>query len=217
MVLCRILEGVMSGIMMATPLVPMVLDGTKTQTRRMGKRWLKVKPGDVLAMREAYRPGLDHKCHRIYLYRGNMEESKVEEDGYDIWERRYQTFFVSGDPFRWIPAVHMPLNLVRVHLHVVRVWQERPMDISSTDATAEGMAGLTMDGLLELAKGSKSRIREAFKLCCGLTRSWDELVQWWNDGLSMVGRFQIVLDVLGCDRSTELIAIEFRAVRVGGV
>ena len=151
---------------MATPLVPMVLDGTKTQTRRVGARWLKVKPGDVLAMREAvYRntEGPMYKYGPLY-----------KADGYNIGAQK------------WTPAVHMPLDLVRVHLHVTRVWQERADAISEADAVAEGMSGLTVEGLLELAGGSKRKVVQAlypqsiYPLAPAVAEVWPRLVGNWH-------------------------------------
>ena len=109
----------MSEIMMATPLVPMVLSGEKTQTRRMGSRWTKVKPGDVLAMREAFCARYvwppTHEMPKGCAYRADWSED-------------------AGVPTqRWTPAVHMPLELVRVHLHVVRVWQEYVESITEAE------------------------------------------------------------------------------------
>ena len=41
----------MAEIMMGGNLARLILDGNKTQTRRIGDRWLRVKVGDVLHVR----------------------------------------------------------------------------------------------------------------------------------------------------------------------
>ena len=182
--------------MMATPLVPMVLSGEKTQTRRMGSRWTKVKPGDVLAMREAFCARYvwppTHEMPKGCAYRADWSED-------------------AGVPTqRWTPAVHMPLELVRVHLHVVRVWQEYVESITEADARAEGMAGLTLDGLVQLAGGSKSRVRKVW----GLVDDWRSIETLIWPKLPCWRRFELVAAVLGANQDDTVTAIEFKAVRV---
>lgn len=188
----------MSEIMMATPLVPMVLSGEKTQTRRTGERWLKVKPGDVLAMREAFCARYvwppTHEMPKGCAYRADWSEDAG----------------VPGQ--RWTPAVHMPLELVRVHLHVVRVWQERVSDISEADARAEGMASLTAEGLLELG-GSRRKIwKKLTELDWGGTAQLCAAYGW--DWMAPDKRFHMVAGVLGAKPGDVVMAIEFKAVRV---
>lgn len=180
----------MSEIMMAGPMVRRLLDGTKTQTRRTGARWLKVKPGNVLHVREAFAP----PCERV----GRERTIYAADWGDD-----------PPNP-RWTPAVHMPLALVRMRLLVKRVWQERADDISEADAIAEGMEAVTVDDLLEMAGGSKRKVFSACLVAEG-GHCWAE---WWKfeakwEMMNMRMRFRLVLAVLGAKSDDVVTAIEF--------
>ena len=196
---------------MSMPLVPMVLSGEKTQTRRTGARWLKVKPGDVLAMREAFS---DH------LTRWQIEKMTEDQETsaglvFRADQNAEQLELMRKWKVDWTPAVHMPLDLVRVHLHVTRVWQERADDISEEDAIAEGMAGLTVEGLLGLAGGSKIeclRAFRAFKQEYLRVREWETIESDWRV-LTEQERFRLVHAVLGGEPDTVVTCIEFKAVR----
>lgn len=178
-------------IMMSTALVPMVLSGEKTQTRRIGARWLKVKPGDVLAMREAF--ALNPLPVHPVLYRADHG--------------------VSAQSHGWTPAVHMPIHLVRVQLHVARVWQERADDISEQDAIAEGMGALTVEGLLEMAGGSKRKVLVAWQGSLISSRVWECFAERDWPSMTAAERFRLVAGVLGAKPDTMVTCIEFKAVR----
>jgi hypothetical protein len=78
------------------------------------------KVGDVLYVREAFS---DHPVHiGTTIFKADYPESpKVQ-----IWR----------------PSIHMPRELSRIHLEVMRVRVERACDISNEDAAAEGMTGV---------------------------------------------------------------------------
>lgn len=228
--------------MMAGPMVRRLKDGTKTQTRRTGARWLKVKPGDVLHVREAYAIITCPECDGY----GEIVDPKHPDhpsntgDGEDEnWCLRcvrdeYPLQFTEGevcvyradgernDVERWTPAVHMPLSLVRMRLLVKRVWQERADGISEADAIAEGMEGLTVDDLLEMAGGSK---RLVINLLHGLQRgrkcsqaylreSWLYFGKYSWPVMAARERLLLVLAVLGAKPDDMVTAIEFEVQHV---
>lgn len=181
-------------IMMAGPMVRRLKDGTKTQTRRTGARWTKVKPGDVLHVREAFAP----PCERV----GRERTIYAADWGDD-----------PPNP-RWTPAVHMPLSLVRMRLLVKRAWRERVDDISEADAITEGMERVTVDDLLEMAGGSKIKCLRAFrdfKPEYLRVREWDTIESDWRV-LTEQERFRLVLAVLGAKPDDVVTAIEFEVI-----
>jgi hypothetical protein len=121
-------------IIFSTPMVQAILDGRKTQTRRIVK--LKVdskklksekekcpygQPGDFLWVREAYVPNyFDDGSHG---YRANWNKTAAE--------------YVS-EP-KWKPSIHMPKAAARIWLRVKDVRVERVQEISEADIKAEGV------------------------------------------------------------------------------
>lgn len=156
-----------TGLMFKAPLVRSILDGSKTQTRRIAKD---VKhPG----WGNAYTPGalarepqhtIDRACpygrpgDRIYV-----RETFVQGHDYDAVTDRLRTHDDAGNPlptktwFRatdeatwcdddgweantpWKPAIHMPKALARIWLDITSVRVERLQDITDADALAEGV------------------------------------------------------------------------------
>lgn len=113
-------------ILFSAAMILALLDGTKTQTRRVLKRSgatnlrLLYAPGDRLWVREAFtRDGLVSGC----AYRAT-----------DIVPAHI-------GKVRWIPSIHMPRNFSRLTLIVESVKVERLQDISEEDAIAEGCTG----------------------------------------------------------------------------
>jgi len=137
-------------ILFSAPMVRALLDGTKTQTRRVvkpprGYRWLDLAAGTMV------NTG-GHKMHRSDLtapygqlgdrlwvretwrHRGIGEDGRAERGGY-VYRA---TENVDGSAERWIPSIHMLRAASRIDLEVTGVRVERLQDISEADARAEG-------------------------------------------------------------------------------
>jgi hypothetical protein len=137
-------------ILFSAPMVRAILDGSKTQTRRVvktrvenasrvGKRGAQAhiespealnhcpygQPGDRLWVRETF--GQVGENGR-YVYCANPADD-------------YQ--WGAGKPsqggFRWRPSIHMPRVASRITLEITDVRVERLQDISEEDARAEGI------------------------------------------------------------------------------
>lgn len=134
-------------IIFSGPMVRAILDGRKSQTRRVLKpqpHWVRdrvmvwknragllhthsglAKPGDKLWVREtwtqpAYRPSTAGIDPDLVLYRADHPEI---------------------DTVRWRPSIHMPKWAARIWLTVTEVRVQRVQDISEEDARAEGVPG----------------------------------------------------------------------------
>jgi hypothetical protein len=132
-------------ILFSAPMVRALLDGSKTQTRRVVKpmhlpfvenltanfldgKWGERpmpygQPGDRLWVREAWAPIRDGAKNA--WYRADMCEATL-----------------NGAPpgFRWRPSIHMPRWASRITLEVTGVRVERLVDISEADAIREGVS-----------------------------------------------------------------------------
>ena len=133
-------------ILFRAPMVQAILDGKKTQTRRIVKardlEWMDVHQG----LRE---PDNAERCP--YGQPGDrlwVRETFARIDGQTRpWiETDYQATYTHGDRLgdtlgikkRWTPSIHMPRHASRITLEVTGVRVERLQDISEADAMADG-------------------------------------------------------------------------------
>lgn len=142
-------------ILFSASMVKAILDGTKTQTRRVIKprgvsdgvaQWLHAmakgvdmpcpygKPGDVLWVREAWdfrhwgEPG---NPFRVMVSYGADGFQKLCQSPHDWNPMLY------NQP-RWRPSIHMPRWACRIELEIISVRAERVQEITRNDAKAEG-------------------------------------------------------------------------------
>ena len=158
-------------ILFSGAMVRAILEGRKTQTRRVVKLpssfkpdpahrgqdgpailatvpWY-AQPGDRLWVRETYA-----KARGGFIYRA---------DGTHTLARP------------WTPAIHMPRRACRIVLEVTGVRVERLHDISEEDARAEGMQPCHVNGepyCPAVAQGRPHRLLFAL--------TWDELYGTWD-------------------------------------
>jgi hypothetical protein len=144
-------------IIFSGPMVRAILDGRKTQTRRVFKFRETNKPpgcpdkfdpnavtqpcpygqpGDRLWARETWRPAWEDDtgfCGVEFRAGGMPEEDKRAGDYMDGTDR-------------WRPSIRMPRWASRITLEVESVRVERLNEISEEDAKAEGIDGWNWDG-----------------------------------------------------------------------
>ena len=146
-------------IIFSTPMVEAILDGRKTQTRRVVKRNIvnqfdidtddsvyafveqatgdsydpiDVAPyavGDILWVRETFAK-IDHRFGGDLEQGGYAYVYRASENG-RTWERE-------TEGWKWKPSIHMPKEAARIFLKVTDVRVERLQNITEEDARAEG-------------------------------------------------------------------------------
>lgn len=136
----------MRGILFNGEMVRAILEGRKTQTRRVLRGTEKPcpygKPGDELWVRETWQAWV--RCSYEY---DEWEPIDRECRGGRTWEQyledcgnpnaiEYRATSKSLGP--WTPAIHMPRWASRITLEIESVRVERVQAISKADAIAEG-------------------------------------------------------------------------------
>lgn len=150
-------------ILFSAPMILAILDGRKTQTRRVIKQqphrtttaaqhvdsnWWEWKrggrfrcpygqPGDRLWVRETWRPGMHPEWLCAVQYRADLQWLKPtgldENTGYIFAD------WCDREPQKWSPSIHMPRWASRITLEITGVRVERLQAISDADARAEGV------------------------------------------------------------------------------
>ena len=139
-----------TGLTFKAPLVRALLDGRKTQTRRIAKP---VRHPDLGNM---YSPGAlvlehepQHVINRACPYGKPGDRIYVRETFSQHPEWGQLAFRADGEEFedadgwlwepKWMPSIHMPKELARIWLEITGVRVERLHSISRADAIAEGI------------------------------------------------------------------------------
>ena len=145
-------------ILFSGPMVRALLDGRKTQTRRI----VKVQPhmpqtnGCVLTVdgwQYTHLTGNSGKCELLqgesflcpYGAPGDrlwVRENISKPFPDDVKARQFTGFYQATDSerkIRWTPSIHMPRWASRITLEITGVRVERLQDISKEDAIAEGL------------------------------------------------------------------------------
>lgn len=158
-------------ILFSAPMVRVLLDGSKTQTRRI------CKPAQLYGLSHVIE--VPDPQERGQVYNGSHfgdEEGDVQfacpygGRGDRLWVREafaridgqtrpwietdYRATYQHGDRLgdtlgikkRWTPSIHMPRHASRITLEVTGVRVERLGDISEADAIAEGIKTIQVGG-----------------------------------------------------------------------
>lgn len=164
-------------IIYSAPEIRALLDGRKTMTRRLAWRpngkptvWQKVKPGDRLWVREAWRPASwdeDGDFWIEYVADGKRSEAFYNDDTDDLSERvcaeldrrgvkidenGYYELDDDTKP-RIRSPIHMPRWASRMTQIVTAVKIERLQEISKADVIAEGLTERDGEPLADVHAG----------------------------------------------------------------
>lgn len=174
-------------IRFATSLIPSVLDGTKTQTRRLVKP--QPAPGESIAcpyvvgerrwVQEEWHPAGRLGREAIIEYLADRSERVVEAP----WSVDVDHLVARSE---WVPASEMPEWASRATIEITAVRVERVQSITEEDARAEGVAPAWLD---EDGKSVNWGGAPTFRQ--GFARLWSEIygLEAWarNDVVWVVG------------------------------
>lgn len=131
-------------ILFSGPMVRAILDGQKTQTRRIVK----------LPVKDPVTGGEVAGCELNGFLRNGEHGCPYGQPGDRLWVRETWTknlsgviwYRADGHPIAggfWKPSIHMPRWASRITLEIVSVRVERLRDISNEDCWKEGMSDAT--------------------------------------------------------------------------
>jgi hypothetical protein len=190
----------MKPIIFSTPMVQAILDGRKTQTRRIVKPqpssgirksvFVKsgLEDGHGREIKPRYQPSDILWVRETWYYEEHMHD--LTEGEPDLASGRYSHRYVYKADNRdypvnvgvgehgWKPSIHMPREAARIFLQVTNVRVERLQDITEEDAIAEGMSKTLVDGVTFIsAKGKFHALWDTLYAKCGY--SWENNPWVW--------------------------------------
>lgn len=147
----ELLAKTVDGLILSGPLVPPTLDGRKVVTRRMSRKWLKRKQGDLLFVRENWRLlawDMIVRSDCAIEYAADRLERAVPLDDYSwarreaarvtAWRRSHGTPYLRTAPLR--PSLLLPRWASRCVLRLTEDPRlEHVQEITEEDAKREGM------------------------------------------------------------------------------
>lgn len=160
-------------ILFSTPMVQAILDGRKTQTRRV----IKPQPEDTLRFlgwelpdykQVAFGIGVTidsrHKCPYevgdiLWVrekFRKLTDCRTGELSGFDYYAAMPEEFHEQY-PAKWKPSIHMPKAAARIFLEITDVRVEKLQDIVSIEAIAEGIQRTNDDQFGEMFYDYKNK------------------------------------------------------------
>lgn len=151
-------------IIFSTSMVKAILDGKKTQTRRVIKiddtpeNWKISIAGTSIVRAEPYDVKLPRYAAGDILW---VRETWSEHQEYynnsaKVFAEPHYIYKADGVyANKWHPSIHMPKEAARIFLKATDVRAERLQDITEEDAIAEGMSKTLVDGVVFIsAKGN---------------------------------------------------------------
>ena len=125
-------------IIFSAPMVRALLDGRKTQTRRVLKPpygTLEYRPdGTWRPICTKFFPG-----DRLWVREAWLTSGKNQEGGWELWDYALGAPEAQPDWVRKMPSIHMPRWASRLTLTVTEVRVQRLQEITAEDCTAEGI------------------------------------------------------------------------------
>lgn len=204
-------------IIFSAPMVRALLNGTKSQTRRVvkfqkepttypetdgikfvqigGKQyWWNSQPDHPAHVTKACpygQPGDRLWVRESWRVRGGRE-FEYQQDRSQVMYRatHYEDGFPLGwESYKWRPSIHMPRWASRILLEITAVRVERLADISKDDAMAEGIV-LQPDGGFGLADSTHYNFSDPTDSYCSLWESINGDGAWFANPWVWVVEFQ---------------------------
>ena len=193
-------------ILFSTPMIQSILDGTKTQTRRV------INPQPIFhpewgTMGYAWK---DKAFTDSEFKKSILKFSRYGTTGDRLWVREtflpltkgymYKADQLHTDLVKWKPSIFMPRRASRITLEVVDIRTEKIQYITDEDAKAEGIS----DSIIDL-KAPNRRILKKNGTEWALTNAQNEYAYLW-DKINGKRNF-------GWDKNPWVFVIEFKRIK----
>lgn len=129
-------------------MVRALLEGRKTQTRRIVKRtalkWLNDFSPEYVAMPDNNLCPYGYAGDRLWVREKwrPVVNCKTGAELFDYYADMPEQFHAQHREYKWKPSIHMPRKAAQIFLEVINVRIERLQDITHEDAIAEGVETL---------------------------------------------------------------------------
>jgi hypothetical protein len=168
-------------ILFSGPMVRAILEGRKTQTRRIAKekvvQWLPTLSSiEQVGMRKNGLCPYGYPGDRLWVRETFAEEAAwygASDEVPDWWKFLYRATdeeilaVIPGEKVKWKPPIFMPREASRILLEITHDRAERLLDVSESDAIAEGFQA---GDLLDIGE---RRFRSAETAVDSFLHTWD--------------------------------------------
>ncbi|MGI8601062.1 MAG: hypothetical protein ACR2KB_17550 [Chitinophagaceae bacterium] len=175
-----------SPIIFSTPMVQAILDGRKTQTRRIIKISPRISSDPNIDLKKYYDEMREYilsfcpfgTAGDLLWVREKWKENETPT-GYPYHHYADDDVYTNKDNEKWKPSIHMPKEACRLRLEVESVRVERLQDISEEDAELEGAQPVLYHSLsqrMEVIEPSHIFYEQAYaKFQTGFKMLWQKI------------------------------------------
>jgi hypothetical protein len=129
-------------ILFSTPMVQAIMEGRKTQTRRIAKgHALQFLDAGLLSEYVSKQDLCPYGELGDILWVRETWALPVDADGNDAGYQYKADYSDGSERWKWKPSIHMQKSACRLFLQITYIAIERLNDISDDDAIAEGIIG----------------------------------------------------------------------------
>ena len=141
-------------IIFSTPMVQAILDGRKTQTRRVVKQKLSSPTAHQIELEQGFIRDRGQNLKPIKCPYGKPGDRLWVRETFCVWSYDNNDVWYKASPIssqgwhnetlknngkKWKPSIHMPKKYARIWLEVTGVRVERVQEITVGDALSEGV------------------------------------------------------------------------------
>ena len=136
-------DGKQYPMLFSTAMINAIIDGNKTQTRRIANKNSNIDIGDIIWCRETWAETCDENGTPIIAYKVGLPRIILgNEKQYELGAENPIDWHIDNYPScgRWKPSIFMPKFACRLFLYVKDKRMQKLQEISDSDCIAEGIS-----------------------------------------------------------------------------